>query len=140
MGHRVLVVDDDEHILSAFGDFLKKERCFMIAAKSAIEALHILEVQHIDLLITDIRLQGQSGIMLLMETHWKNPHLPIIVITGFPDVITESDAKSYGASYFFLKPLDLHKLRNAIRQCIYANNQLQHNNKSTMEIDFSKAS
>ncbi len=111
----------------------------MVATKSATEALRILEVQHIDLLITDIRLQGQSGIMLLMETHWKNPQLPIIVVTGFPDVITESDARAFGASYFFLKPLDLHKLRNAIRHCINANNQLQQKNKSTMEIDFSKA-
>ncbi len=109
----------------------------MIAVKTTAEATHILEVQHIDLLITDIRLQGQSGIMLLMETHWKNPHLPIIVITGFPDVITESDAKSYGASFFFQKPLDLHKLRNAIRQCIKMNDHLQHNKKATVTIGFS---
>jgi DNA-binding NtrC family response regulator len=53
-----------------------------------------------------------------MEAKRIHPKLPVIVITGYPDLITEEAIKEYGADFFFLKPLDLEKLRHAIRRCL----------------------
>jgi two-component system, NtrC family, nitrogen regulation response regulator GlnG len=115
---KVLVVDDEENILSAFKNFLMKEHCEMVAASNAEEAMMVLEKQHMNLLITDIRLKGTSGVTFFMEAKRIHPKLPVIVITGYPDLITEEAIKEYGADFFFLKPLDLGKLRNAIRRCL----------------------
>ena len=119
---KVLVVDDDQNILSAFEDFLRKEHCSMIAASNAEEALKKMEQEHVDLLITDIRLRYQSGVTLFMHLREIQPDLPVIVITGYPDLISEEDLKTYGADYFFLKPLELDKLREAVRKCLHLNN------------------
>lgn len=116
---KVLVVDDDENILSAFRDFLKKERCTMIPATSAEDAAVKLQEQYVDLLVTDIRLKRQSGITFLMEARRLRRDLPIIVITGYPDLVSENDVRACGADYYFLKPLDLNKLREAVRKCLH---------------------
>ena len=52
--------------------------------------------------------------------------LTIIVITGYPDLINEKDVKAYGADYFFLKPLELDKLREAVRKCLHLNDISNH--------------
>jgi DNA-binding NtrC family response regulator len=115
---KVLVVDDDQNILSAFEDFLRKERCAMIAASSAEEAVEKVRHEPVDLLITDIRLKCQSGVTFFMHMKANQPDLRIIVITGYPDLISGEDVKLFGADYFFLKPLELNKLRGAVRACL----------------------
>lgn len=115
---RVMVVDDDKNILSAFEDFLRKENCRMVAETNAEEALARLTQERIDLLIIDIRVGLHSGITLLLRVRAAYPYIPTIVITGHPDVVTEKEVKTYGADYFFLKPLELDKLRSALRGCL----------------------
>ena len=115
----VLVVDDDVNILSAFEGFLKKEHCHMIASVSADDALKTLESQEIDLVIIDVRLKYQSGITLLIRMKQLHPMMPVIVITGHPYLVTEKDVRSYGADYYFLKPLELDPLRSAVRKCLH---------------------
>lgn len=116
---RVLVVDDDENILSAFEDFFKKEHCSMIAASNAEEAFEIVKDQLISLVITDVRMKWQSGVTLLMKIKQLRPGLPVIVITGYPSLIPETDIRHYGADYYFVKPLELDALRQAVRRCLH---------------------
>jgi DNA-binding NtrC family response regulator len=127
MGHRerksallpkVLVLDDDVNILAAFEDFFKKEQCTMVATSTAEEALKLIEEQRFDLLITDIRLKSNSGVTLFLNARIVDPHLPVIVITGYPETIDETTLKSIGADFFLLKPLELDKLRTAVRACL----------------------
>ena len=115
---KVLVVDDDENIRAAFSDLLKTEECSMIPAASVEEATAKLIHHHVDLVITDVRLKGQSGATLLLQLKARQPDLPIIVITGYPNSISEHDAKVFGAQYFFVKPLELTTMREAIRSCL----------------------
>jgi DNA-binding NtrC family response regulator len=114
-----MVVDDDENILSAFEDFLTKENCEIIAETNAEEAFAHFTDKRVDVLITDIRVKLHSGITLLLQVRATHPHVPTIVITGHPDVITEKDVIRYGADYYFLKPLELDKLRLALRECLH---------------------
>lgn len=115
---RVLVVDDDQNILAAFRDFLKKEHYGMIAASTAEEALERLKERTVDLVITDVRLKAQSGVMFSLEVKRIRPNIPIIMVTGYPEVVSEQDARVYGADYFFVKPLNLDTLREAVRKCL----------------------
>ena len=119
----VLVVDDDENTLSAFKDFLKSENCRAITASSAEEASVHLEGTPVDLVITDVRLKSRSGVTFLMQLKADRQDLPVIVITGYPSLITEEDIRTFGADYFFLKPLELDRLRHAVRKCLHLNKE-----------------
>lgn len=117
----VLVVDDDPNILSAFKDFFRKEECSIIVSSSSERALELLKQHSVDLIITDIRLKEQSGVTFLLEVKRVWQDIPVIVMTGYPEVINESDVKHYGADYFFQKPLSLEKFREAVRKCLNRN-------------------
>jgi DNA-binding NtrC family response regulator len=119
----VLVVDDDENILSAFRDFLRRENCSAVTALSAEEALKEMDRHTIDLVITDVRLKSQSGITFFMRLKSRRRDLPVIVITGYPNLIGGEEVKALGADYFFLKPLELDKLREAVRRCLHLNSK-----------------
>jgi DNA-binding NtrC family response regulator len=115
---RVLVVDDDENIVSAFEDFFRKEHCSMVSASNTEDALSVISQQTVNLVITDIRMKWQSGVTLLMTIKQTQPGLPVIVITGYPNLIAVADLRHYGAEYVFTKPLELDQLRDAVRNCI----------------------
>jgi DNA-binding response OmpR family regulator len=117
---RALVVDDDANILSAFEDFFRKEHCAMLSASGAEEALRALAGADVNLVITDIKLPLESGVDLCRKLKAIRPNLPVIVITGYPNLVPEDDARRAGADYYFLKPLELDQLRQAVRKCLRA--------------------
>lgn len=90
----------------------------MTATSSPEEAMQLLEDRHFDLLITDIRLKSSSGVTMFLNARVSNPRLPVIVITGYPESINETTLKAIGVDYFFVKPLELDKLRHAVRACL----------------------
>jgi len=115
---KVLVVDDDENIVSAFREFLAKEQCTVLSTSAAEEALSLLSRTTVSLVITDVRMRWQSGVTLLMRIKQLSPVLPVIVITGHPNLISEEDLRHFGAEYVFVKPLELDQIRNAVRKCL----------------------
>jgi DNA-binding NtrC family response regulator len=115
---RVLVLDDDVNILSAFEDFFKKEHCTMVSATTSEDAAKLMEGQRFDLLVTDVRLTSQSGVTFFLNAKALYPDLPVIVITGYPESIDEKQIMDLGVDYFFLKPLEIDKLRKAVRSCL----------------------
>jgi DNA-binding NtrC family response regulator len=117
---RALVVDDDSNILSAFEDFFRKEHCAMLSASGAEEALRALESAEVNLVITDIEMPWESGVGLCKKLKASRPNLPVIVITGYPNLVPEAEARRAGADYYFLKPLELDQLREAVRKCLRA--------------------
>lgn len=114
----VLVVDDDRRILAAFELLIAQENCNLIIASDIEEAMQKCSGRKIDLLITDFYLETKSSVELYYLLRKKNPGLPIVVITGYPEYVGEYDVKLFGANYFFTKPLELNKIRNVIRECI----------------------
>ncbi|HEX7573668.1 MAG TPA: response regulator [Bacteroidota bacterium] len=117
---RALVVDDDSNILSAFEDFFRKEHCAMLSASGAEEALRALAGAEVNLVITDIEMPWVSGVDLCKKLKASRPNLPVIVITGYPNLVPEAEVRRAGADYYFLKPLELDQLREAVRKCLRA--------------------
>ncbi len=121
MSGTILVVDDEKNIRRTLRMVLEGEGLTVRDAETAEEALAVLEDEPVDVLVTDIRLPGMSGIDLLQRVKhtpaWAV--LPVVVISGHAAVTEAVDAIKLGALDFFEKPLDrdrvLVSVRNALR-------------------------
>jgi len=117
---RVLFIDD-ENVLAEIGkDILEELGYTVIATSSSAKALDIFSAQpdRIDLVITDMTMPGMTGADLAKEILKIRPDIPIILCTGFSEVITEGEAKRMGIREFLMKPLTLRDIALAVRNVL----------------------
>lgn len=113
----VLIVDDEQDILDALRDTLEAylDHTDVLTALSGPEALVILRDHPVDLLITDYKMPGMTGIELLREVDAVAPRLPRIMVTAFPDLQLAIQAVNEGhIANFLTKPLDTQQ----VVQCV----------------------
>lgn len=114
----ILLVDEDPRIGAVlrhfFNHFFAGEKCGMVQAATVPEALAHLEREKVDLIITDLRLAGYSGLSLLARVRTKFPALPVIVMSAYTNLMAEEDWKLLGAVAFIPKPPELSRLHEVI--------------------------
>jgi len=115
---KILVVDDDPHLLKMLVDTLAGIGYRTVAARDGIEALDILrrdEVGSFDLMITDIKMPNMDGIGLLKRARRYHPDLPVLFITGVAseDVIGEASPDG-----FLAKPFRISRLEELIENAL----------------------
>ena len=94
----ILIVDDEESIRITFEMFLKREGYGRITTASSLEdALIAINEEPFDLIISDIVLEGASGTDLLKHIRKTGVLCPVVMITGFPNIETATEAVRYGA-------------------------------------------
>ncbi|MDH4029120.1 MAG: sigma-54-dependent Fis family transcriptional regulator [Nitrospirota bacterium] len=101
----ILVVDDEESIRYTFENFLSEAGHDVVTAAEFDEALAKIRERNFDLIYTDIILGGKSGLDLLHEVRNRNITCPVVVITGFPNIDTATDAVRLGAFDYIFKPV-----------------------------------
>jgi DNA-binding response OmpR family regulator len=106
---RILIVDDNEPAVRALTEFLGAGGYEVVSALTLEEGKRLADEQKPDLLIVDIRLGPYNGLQLALREHLRNPQLPIITTTGYPDPVLEREARSYGAEFMEkpIRPLEL---------------------------------
>ena len=114
----VLVVDDDAIVRQQLERLYAQSGYSVIAVSSAERALRRLEDEDIDFVITDIKLPGMDGVRLISDIHRKYPGLPVIAITGYPDIQTAVDVLKLGACDFVMKPFDLAAVLESTRAAL----------------------
>src|SRR5690606_11173906 len=115
----VLLVDDEENILSSVRRVLRNERYRLIAATSGAMALELLEQHEIDLIVSDARMPGIDGATLLAQVQQRWPECLRILLTGYADITTTIKAINQGQIYRYIsKPWDDDELRLIIRQAL----------------------
>jgi two-component system NtrC family response regulator len=102
----ILIVDDEKNYTMIIGEILQEEGYTSFTASSGMEALDILNNEIIDLIITDVKMPGMSGIQLLEKIKEINPDLPVIIMTAYGSVEKAVDAMHRGAYTFILKPFE----------------------------------
>lgn len=126
----LLLVDDEPLALARLVRFLSDNDTYTLhQASSAKEALTILDNTPIDILITDIRMSGLSGIALAYEVRSRNPKMPIIFQSAHPDHALE--AFDIGAMDYLLKPFDKAQLLRSIERAIPEELRILSKNKDT---------
>lgn len=121
---KVLIVDDEEDMVWSLrqnlnNDFLQVE---ILTASSGEEALAVLSSNHIDLVLTDIRMPGMSGLDLLLEVKNRFPYTVVIIMTAFPSNEFKKEALLRGSLNFIEKPFDIKELRELIRHALREEN------------------
>ncbi len=108
-GKTVLVVDDEIDLCEIIATELRVFGASPLSAQSVDHALKIIASQKIDLVISDIRMPGASGIELLNVIRRTRVDLPVVLITGYAD-ISVAEALAWGAEAVVNKPFDLDAL------------------------------
>jgi two-component system response regulator AtoC len=116
--NRILVVDDDPSIRETFEDCLTVSGYEVRCAGSAEEALQRWTEYQPDLIITDVRMPGMSGIDLLERLRKNDEDADVLVITAFEDMETAVAAMKAGAYDYLVKPLDLDQVEILVDRCI----------------------
>jgi len=115
---KILLVDDEAKILQSLSAALGDEGIQVRVAKSADEALPILEKESFDCALLDIWLPGRDGLSLLEEVKKRWPELAVIMISGHGTIETAVKATKLGAFDFLEKPLNLEKVILDIRHAL----------------------
>ncbi len=118
MESKILVVDDEESIRYTFESFLSDDGYDVSTAKDYDEAMAAIQKTSFSLIFTDIILGGKTGIDLLQEVRKRNMRCPVIIITGFPNVETASDAVRLGAFDYIFKPVRQNTLIHTARMAL----------------------
>jgi CheY-like chemotaxis protein len=105
----VLVVDDERMIRELLRRVLEPMCRSVTTAETGQEAIDLLEAQHFQLVITDLRMPGKGGIDVLRAAHARSTETRLLVISGFVERSDEMVIESYGAR-LLRKPFDPTKL------------------------------
>ena len=114
----VWIVDDDDSIRWVLEKALSREGFEVRSFGAAKEVLAALEHSQPEVLVSDIRMPGQSGVELLQTVHARFPAMPVIIMTAFSDLESAVAAFQGGAFEYLPKPFDLPKAIELIRRAV----------------------
>ncbi len=111
---RLLIAEDERPLRALLFEELQERGREIRLAANGLEALDLLKEEEFDLLITDIKMPGMSGIELLKEAKRLQPHLLVIIITGYATLESAIEALKEGAYDYIRKPFSLEELKVSV--------------------------
>lgn len=115
----ILIIDDEKNIREGLAADFEMDGYEVHLASGGKEGLQIVKSEHIDLVITDLRMPGGvSGEDVLREITAKMPGVPVIVLTGHGSIDSAVKAMQNGAYDFLTKPLNLEQLETIVKKAL----------------------
>jgi two-component system, response regulator RegA len=102
----LLLVDDDEDFLSALAPAMTKRGFLVTQANSAESAFELAQNDPPEFAVVDLKMAGNSGLVLVRQLAGLNAGTRIVVLTGFASVATAVEAIKLGATHYLAKPVD----------------------------------
>ena len=115
---KLLIIDDDESLNEALRLVLSKKGYEVSTAQNAEEAFGLVSRTNFDLVVSDLKLPGESGIDLLKKVRQFNEELPFIIITAYDESASTIKAIQEGAYDYLEKPLDIDRLIAVIKRAL----------------------
>ena len=119
----ILTIDDEENIRNGLADNFELEGYNVEKAANGKEGLSKIEKGGIDLVITDLRMDGIPGEEVVRRVTTEHPGIPIIVLTGHGSIEDATAAIKAGAYDFLTKPLDLDHLNHIVKNALKGREQ-----------------
>lgn len=116
---KVLVVDDAAHMREVVADYVLRPNGYVVLmAENGEQALEIVQRDRPDLIISDIKMPGISGLDLVRAVRRDRPNLPVILITAEGSELIAQQALRAGAADYFIKPFDPDELLRSVERAL----------------------
>lgn len=118
--HRILIVDDQVEVrrVLRLGLETLDGNFEIVDVPSGEEAMLVITRQPLDILVSDVRLPGISGLELKRWAKVRNPNLKLILVTGLVDPQVREEVMHAGADAFFFKPVEMGDFLKAVERCL----------------------
>ncbi len=117
---RILIIDDDKEMRSLLKDLFEGEGFEADEAGNGLEGLNRLRKEPFDLIVTDIRMPGLTGLDILPGIRKLQPHAFIIAVTAFGSEQVNRESLARGATAYLEKPIHFSRLRKLIHEVVYS--------------------
>ncbi len=118
LNNNLLVVDDDPYVLESLASLLKEFGYLVHTFTNASDALVELKKRQYDVVLTDIKMPGITGIEFLRHIRDLDPQIPVILLTAFAELDVAVDAIKRGAFDFITKPFNPEYLAHAVERAV----------------------
>ncbi len=122
---KILVVDDERNILRMLKKFLNKAGYDVETARNYEEAISKLQSTGFNLVLSDMKLPGKTGLDLLRYIKQLSPDLPVIIITAYGSIENAVEAMKEGASNYLTKPIEIEEMLAIIRHTLISKGNRQ---------------
>ncbi len=113
---RILIVDDDPGQRSLLDSFLRSQGFDTVPVASGERALELLRSEDINMMISDVRMPGITGLETLRRARQQHSVLPVLLVTAYADIREAVGAMRDGALNYLAKPIDLDELLATVRK------------------------
>ena len=114
----LLLVDDEERILSALRRTLRREGYEILTANSVADALEVLDQRPVDLVLSDFKMPGMTGMELLAEARRRQPRVARLLITGWSQAVSPAELAAAEVTMLISKPWEDADLKKALREAL----------------------
>src|SRR6266704_1839715 len=118
---KILLIEDDASIVGGLKKELQVEGYEVAVSERGDDGLAQAKAQPFDVVITDLKMPGLSGLELVEQLHASKPKLPIILMTAFGTTETAIEATKLGAYDYLLKPFDMAELLDLVAKAVACN-------------------
>jgi DNA-binding NtrC family response regulator len=118
---KILIVDDEADIRRALEFVLEREGYAVVAAANGMEAVKKLKDEHINLVITDLRMEGTDGFGVLEKAQEVASSTPVIIMTAFGSIESAVEAMKRGAVDYIVKPFMHEEMKLTIKRVLEHN-------------------
>jgi DNA-binding NtrC family response regulator len=115
---RVLLIDDDENILTVLEMRLKAGGYEVYTARDGAEAKEVLGSVNVDVVLSDLRLEYEDGLDIMEEIHSRDSDIPVLILTAHGSISNAVDAMKRGAAGYLTKPVDRTELFAQLKRCV----------------------
>lgn len=130
--HSVLLVDDDPSLLRLISIRLSAAGYQVHTAENGMQALNLLDSQTIQLMISDLRMDGMDGMALFEKARERHPHLPVIIMTAHGTIPDAIHATKQGVFSFLTKPFESQELLDTVEQALALNVHVSDSSQADM--------
>ncbi|MCK5579809.1 MAG: response regulator [Candidatus Omnitrophica bacterium] len=116
MTQKILVVDDEEHIVNLLVKALDTKDTEAKGVLSAEDAMTYVKNNDVDLVITDISMPGMQGTELFFKLKEQNPFIQVIMMTAYPTLENITMMLEGGAGDFLIKPFEINQVRKVVNE------------------------
>lgn len=123
MPHRILIVDDDKEFSNLLKDVFEQADYTVVNCSSVDEAKKKLLAEDVDLVVTDYRMPGKTGLDLIDQLSAVAPEIPVVMVSGYLENGVIRDLISRGVGGIFMKPLNIFSLLKKAAELIARSQQ-----------------